>query len=88
MLLLPDTLTMHEAHDALGMLTQSLQREGRGGEVRVDASGVRRFDSSALAVLLESARVARGWGKQLRVERPPKQLAELAQLYGVADLLL
>ena len=79
---------MEQAHQALGMLTQSLRSETGAGELVVDASTLKRFDSSALAVLLESARIARGWGKRLRVERPPRQLADLAQLYGVADLLL
>ena len=88
MLLLPDTLTMDEARDALRMLSQSLQRDAGGEALVIDASGLKRFDSSALAVLLESARLAQAWGKRLRVERPPPQLAQLAGLYGVADLLL
>jgi phospholipid transport system transporter-binding protein len=88
MLLLPDTLTMREAPDALQMLTQALQRSSGSGELVVDASGLKRFDSSALAVLLESARLAHAWGRRLRVDRPPPQLDKLARLYGVADLLL
>lgn len=88
MLLLPETLTMREAGDTLAMLGASLRREPGAGELLVDASALKRFDSSALAVLLESARLAQAWGRRLRVQRPPHQLAELARLYGVADLLL
>ena len=88
MLLLPESLTMREARDALRMLGSSLRREGGADALVIDASALEHFDSSALAVLLESARLARAWGKRLQVQRPPAKLAELARLYGVADLLL
>ena len=64
MLLLPATLTMKEARDALGMLIQALKREP-DGDVVIDASGLQQFDSAALAVLLECQRVAQAWGKGL-----------------------
>ncbi len=88
MLLLPDTLTMNEARDALRMLSTSLQRDDSGGELMVDASALKRFDSSAIAVLLESARLANARGKRLKVRGAPEQMADLARLYGVAELLL
>lgn len=87
MLVLPATLTMTEAGDALRMLTQAVQRDDGGQRLVIDASALERFDSSALAVLLESARVAEAWGKQIAVHRLPENLAELARLYGIDGLL-
>lgn len=85
MLLLPEALTLHEARDALRMLTQALRRE-RDGPVEVDASGLRRFDSSALAVLLECRRQAASFGRPFVLREAPPKLAELARLYGVEAL--
>jgi len=87
MLVLPTTLTEREAPDTLHMLSQALQRE-RDGPVVIDASGLARFDSSALAVLLECQRLARAWGRDFQVRRPPAKLVALAGLYGVEPLLL
>jgi len=55
MLLLPVTLTAREARNTLRMLKQALEKEGGEGAVVVDAGPLQRFDSSALAVLLELA---------------------------------
>ncbi len=86
MLLLPATVTLREANDTLRMLTQTLQREG-GASLTVDASGLQQFDTSALAVLLECARVAQAAGKSFTVHGAPAKLSELARLYGVDQLL-
>jgi phospholipid transport system transporter-binding protein len=86
MLLLPATLTMKEARDALGMLTQALKREPEG-DVVIDASGLQQFDSAALAVLLECQRVAQAWGKGFGVRHAPTHLTALAKLYGVDALM-
>lgn len=86
MLLLPATLTMKEARDALGMLTQALKREP-DGDVVIDASGLQQFDSAAIAVLLECQRVAQAWGKGFSVRHAPRQLAALVKLYGVDALM-
>lgn len=87
MLPLPATLTSREARDAQALLAQGLRREA-DGEVVVDASNLRHFDSAALAVLLECRRLAEGWGKSFRLNQPPPKLAALAKLYGVDTLLL
>ena len=86
MLLLPETLTAREAPDALRLLKTALERES-GERLVVDASPLLRFDSSALAVLLECRRLAQAWGKRFELKRPPPALTRLAQLYGVAELL-
>jgi phospholipid transport system transporter-binding protein len=88
MLLLPVTLTAREARDTLRMLKQALEKEGGEGAVVVDASPLQRFDSSALAVLLELDRMAQAWGRAFAIRSAPAKLAALARLYGVDALLL
>ena len=88
MLMLPAALTLREARASLRMLSQALQREGTAGPVAIDASALRRFDSSALAVLLECQRLARSFGRAFEVRQAPPLLADLARLYGVEPLLL
>ncbi len=88
MLLLPATLTAREARDTLRMLKQALEKEGGDSAVVVDAGPLQRFDSSALAVLLEIDRLAQAWGRDFAVRSAPAKLAALAKLYGVEGLLL
>lgn len=87
MLLLPEVLTVREARVALRMLSQALQREGTAGPVEVDASGLARFDSAALAVLLECRRLAQSFGRGFAVRNASPQLEGLARLYGIDSLL-
>ena len=56
-------------------------------EVRVDASNLRHFDSSALAVLLECERAAVALGKRFVLRDLPERLRSLAHIYGVEPLL-
>lgn len=91
MLILPATITSAEARDTQRMLGQALQQEAKAADVAqvvVDASGLQRFDSSALAVLLECRRLAQAWGKGFAVRQAPDKLAHLARLYGVESLLM
>lgn len=87
---LPPTL-MHAQADAC--LSQWIgQLQGHAGPapaepVRVDASALSDFDSSALAVLLGLRRVAKTQGRAVLVEGMSARLRELATLYGVLDLL-
>ena len=87
MLLLPATLTAQDAPDTLRLLTQAMKSEP-DGDVVVEASSLRQFDSSALAVLLECRRAAQAWGRRFAVRNAPPKLAALARLYGVDVLLL
>ena len=52
MLTLPATVTIAEARDTLARLAQDATAEP-GAELTLDASTLSRFDTSALAVLLE-----------------------------------
>jgi len=86
MLLLPATLTMSEARDALAMLEQALRREP-APDIVIDASSLQQFDTAAIAVLLECQRLAHAWGKRLAIRHTPSKLAALAKLYGVNALM-
>lgn len=86
MLVLPETLTLSEARDTLRLLKVSLERESENRLV-IDGSRLQRFDSSALAVLLECRRLAQAWGKQFELTGLAPGLGELAQLYGIDELL-
>jgi phospholipid transport system transporter-binding protein len=85
-LVLPQELTQTQATACLRMLVQGL-RSLPGPEVVVDASALSRFDSSALAVLLEFRRETLAAGKRFLVRGLPGRLGDLAALYGVDELL-
>ncbi len=53
----------------------------------VDASALQRFDSSALAVLLEFRRECLAMGRHFSIQGLAPKLADLAALYGIAELL-
>ena len=86
MLVLPSELTQTQARACLGRLVAAL-RSGAGEVVEVDASALTRFDSSALAVLLEFRREASALGKRFVVRGLPGRLGNLASLYGISELL-
>jgi phospholipid transport system transporter-binding protein len=85
-LVLPKELTQTQANACLRMLVQGL-RALSGPEVVVDATGLSRFDSAALAVLLEFRRETLALGKRFSVRGLPARLGDLATLYGIAGLL-
>ncbi|MDP3252509.1 MAG: STAS domain-containing protein [Hydrogenophaga sp.] len=83
---LPERLTLEEAVPTLRRLDGQLAQQP-DGMVVLDATSLREFDSSALAVLLELRRRLQARGKSLRVEGWPPRLQDLAGLYGVQELL-
>ena len=85
MLSLPTELTHVQANACLAQLASGLKTEGAA--VALDAEPLQRFDSSALAVLLEFQRVCAGLGKTVSVQGMPRQLVALATLYGIDGLL-
>jgi phospholipid transport system transporter-binding protein len=87
MLLLPATVTAHEARDALRMLAIAIEREP-GADIVIHAGSLQQFDSSAIAVLLECERLAQAWGKTFAVREAPPKLTALAKLYGIDGLLM
>jgi phospholipid transport system transporter-binding protein len=86
MLVLPAELTHDQAAACSRMLAQAMRSEKEGAVV-ADAGALQRFDSSALAVLLECRREALAHGKSFAVARLPARLRELASVYGVEGLL-
>ena len=86
MLVLPAELMHSQANACLQMLVQGLGSQS-GSAVVVDASGLSRFDSSALAVLLEFRRECLALGKSFSVSGLPARLRDLAGLYGIGELL-
>ena len=86
MLVLPVDLTRVQASACLQMLVQGLRAEP-GSSVVVDASALSQFDSAALAVLLEFRRESRALGKRFVIRALPERLRDLADLYGIAELL-
>lgn len=85
MLMLPAEINLATARTCSHMLAQALKSQGM--VVCADATGLQKFDSSALAVLLECRREAQIQGKSFSVRGLPKRLRTLAVLYGVAQLL-
>ena len=79
------TLTHSQALAAAGVL--KVQIASQTGAVVIDASALTQFDSSALAVLLASRREAIAAGKAFSVSGLPVQLRQLANLYGVNELI-
>ena len=85
---LPTELTSAQATACLAELSAGLARAGDGSAVVVHAGALERFDSSALAVLLELRRTCAAAGRPYSVQALPERLHELARLYGVAQLLI
>ena len=85
MLLLPTEITHRSARSCVHMLVQALRAEDT--VALVDAGNLTKFDSSALAVLLECRREAQVLGKTFSVRSLPARLRALAVMYAVAELL-
>ncbi|TAG27639.1 MAG: STAS domain-containing protein [Burkholderiales bacterium] len=85
MLVLPADITHANARSCAHMLAQALRALPQAAVA--DASGLQKFDSSAIAVLLECRREAQIQGKSFSVRNLPERLRSLAALYGVAELL-
>jgi phospholipid transport system transporter-binding protein len=85
-LVLPSVLTHPQAAGCARMLAQAL-RASTDPQAVADASALERFDSSALAVLLDARRNALALGMGFGVTGMPARLRALATLYGVDALL-
>jgi phospholipid transport system transporter-binding protein len=85
-LVLPPQLTQSEAKACLRVL--QLELPAQAAAVVVDAGALLRFDSAALAVLLELRRQSMAMSKTFAVAHMPTRLADLAALYGIGDLLV
>lgn len=86
MLVLPESITHANAVACLAALSNDLAHESTN-EVVLDAARLSRFDSAALALLLELRRTVLKMGKTFAVKGAPQHLQDLADLYGIAELL-
>jgi phospholipid transport system transporter-binding protein len=79
----PRQLTMTDAGAAV--------RSGReaiiAGETEIDLGSLERFDSAAVAALLDWRRLAAERGHSLHILHLPDGLASIARVYGVSHLL-
>ena len=83
---LPASLTLRDAPAVLESLRAAFAADGEA-VWRIDAAPVAQLDTSALAVLLECARMAAAAKRKLEIVGVPPRLGDLAQLYGVNELL-
>lgn len=86
MLALPAELTLKGATATLRALEPAIAANP-GPTITLDASALKQIDSSALAVLLQCRRLAEARQFGFEVVNVPCRLTELAQLYGLQDLL-
>ena len=83
---LPRELTYRQARECLLSLRPQVTAFA-APQVPVDASAVKVFDSSALAVLLELRRQALALDRRFAVQGLVPKLRQLAGVYGVSALL-
>lgn len=89
-LALPASVTLDDMLAVLGMLDLALVSAETGtetGPLTVDLSAVQTLDTSAVALLLHTQRLAAAQGRQVVWHGLPDKLLALAQLYGVDSLL-
>jgi len=86
MLPLPEQLTLRNAQQVLQSLQVQIKAAGTD-DIRLDAAALQHIDSSALAVLLACRRTADAGRQRFTITQAPARLLDLAQLYGVQELL-
>ena len=82
---LPEIVTLREAAGLAAALPADLAKGS--GMLSVDASALKAFDSSTLALLLQARRLAQAAGRPIEVSGLPEPLLALARLYGIDGLL-
>ena len=92
MLKLPTRLRMDNVPQEWAKLEGALRAESAqvgnaaGRSVSLDASGLNDFDSAALSLLLSALRLCGQDGWQLKLHQAPRELRELARVYGLDHL--
>jgi phospholipid transport system transporter-binding protein len=82
---LPATATLDEAAALAEALPGNIA--AGSGPLSIDAAALQTFDTSVIALLLQARRLAAEAGRGFQVTGAPAKLAQLAQLYGVEELL-
>ena len=74
--------------DSVGALHQQLKPFEPGAALILDARGVTKADSSALALITALMRQAREQNMRVDLKPLPQTLYAIIQLYGLQDLLI
>ena len=74
-------------NDNASLVLEEVRAAVASGYVQIDLAEINQVDSSAVAVLVSLARVARSRSACLQIKNAPASLVSLAQLYGVGDVL-
>ena len=82
---LPEHATLEQAAELAASMPAALA--SGSGELQIDASALKAFDSSTIALLMHARRLAQAAGRGFSVVGAPEQLGQLARLYGVEELL-
>jgi phospholipid transport system transporter-binding protein len=82
---LPEQATLEQAAALADTLPAAVA--AGSGDLQIDASALKAFDSSTIALLLHARRLAQAAGRGFSVVGAPEQLGQLARLYGVEELL-
>lgn len=83
-LILPNEVTASNIAEVLATFARNSENSPT---IRIDASGLQHFDSAVLALLLTMRREAEAAQRTWQLDGAAPKLCELAQLYGVHDLL-
>jgi len=82
---LPEQAHLDQAAALAAQLPAALA--GSEGPFTIDASAVKAYDTSTIALLLQARRLSTAAGRGFSVTGAPAQLKQLAELYGVEELL-
>lgn len=77
-----------DADTVTDLLERSTEAFRGAGNLEVDLSGVPEGDSAGLALLIEWIRLARKQNQQIRYKNMPRQIAALAAISEVDQLLM
>jgi ABC-type transporter Mla MlaB component len=75
------------AMDSVGTMYRSLKPFERGAKLMLDASGVTKADSSALALITTLLRGAHAQDMRVVLQPLPTALSPIIELYGLHDML-
>jgi phospholipid transport system transporter-binding protein len=84
-MILPAQATLEHSAELAALLPEAVATGS--GVMRVDASALQDFDTSTIALLMQARRMAQAAGRGFAVTGAPPKLAQLAELYGVEELL-
>lgn len=83
---LPASASIAQMPELLPLLDRAVAETG-SGELVIDAAAVQELDSATVSLLLQARRRLEKAGGRMVVHNAPPKLRELAQLYGVTELL-